>query len=182
MVDRLGVPAGVFNLLLGGGSDVGAALTAHPAIAGITFTGSTDVGLRIAGEAAARNVRLQLEMGGKNAAVVTSYADVEHAAAEISAAAFAVAGQRCTAISRVIVKPEMKEPVERALVDKAQAIRVGHGLDEGTAMGPIVSKDQFDKVHGYVEQGAREGAHILTGGSPLSGGGYDDGHYYPRPS
>jgi aldehyde dehydrogenase (NAD+) len=179
MLDRLGVPAGVFGLLIGGGSDVGAALVAHPAIAGITFTGSTDVGLRIAGDAAARNVRLQLEMGGKNAAVVTSCDDVERAAAEISAAAFAVAGQRCTSISRVIVTPDVREPLERALVEKAEALRVGHGLDEGTIMGPIVSKDQFGKIHGYVEQGVRDGATVLTGGSPLRGEGFDDGYYYP---
>jgi aldehyde dehydrogenase (NAD+) len=172
------VPGGVFGLLIGGGSDVGAAVVSHPGIAGITFTGSTDVGLRIAAEAAARNARLQLEMGGKNAAVVTSCADIEHAAAEISAAAFAVAGQRCTAISRVVVTPDVREPLERALVEKARAIRVGHGLDADTVMGPIVSKDQFDKVHGYVEQGVREGATVLTGGAPLTGGGYDEGYYY----
>jgi alpha-ketoglutaric semialdehyde dehydrogenase len=179
MLHQLGVPAGAFGLLIGGGSDVGAALAAHPAIAGITFTGSTDVGLRLAGDAAARNVRLQLEMGGKNAAVVTSCADVEHAAAEISAAAYAVAGQRCTSISRVIVTPDVREALEQALVRKAEAIRVGHGLDTDTIMGPIVSKDQFVKIHGYVEQGVGEGARVLTGGSPLTGGGYDDGYYYP---
>jgi acyl-CoA reductase-like NAD-dependent aldehyde dehydrogenase len=179
MLHELGVPAGVFSLLIGGGSDVGAALAAHPAIAGITFTGSTDVGLRLAGDAAARNVRLQLEMGGKNAAVVTSCGEVEHAAAEISAAAYAVAGQRCTSISRVIVTPDVREPMERALVEKAEAIRVGHGLSTDTIMGPIVSKDQFDKIHGYVEQGVAEGARVLTGGSPLTGDGYDDGYYYP---
>lgn len=179
MLDQLGLPAGVFSLLIGGGRDVGAAVAAHPDIAGITFTGSTDVGLRLAADAAARNVKLQLEMGGKNPAVVSSYADIEHAAAEISAAAFAVAGQRCTAISRVIVTPDVREPLERALVAQAEAIRVGHGLDEDTKMGPIVSKDQFDSIHGYVEQGVREGARTLTGGSPLTGERYDDGYYYP---
>lgn len=179
MLDHLDVPPGVFSLLIGGGRDVGAALAAHPDIAGITFTGSTDVGLRLAADAAARNVKLQLEMGGKNPAVVSSYADIEHAAAEISAAAFAVAGQRCTAISRVIVTPDVREPLERALVAQAEAIRVGHGLDQNTKMGPIVSKDQFDSIHGYVEQGVREGARILTGGRPLTGEGYDDGYYYP---
>ncbi|MCV2488191.1 aldehyde dehydrogenase family protein [Geodermatophilus sp. YIM 151500] len=178
MLHELGVPAGVFGLLIGGGSDVGAALVGHPAIAGITFTGSTDVGLRIAGDAAARNVRLQLEMGGKNAAVVTRCADVDRAAAEISAAAFAVAGQRCTAISRVVVTPDVREPLERVLVEKAAALRVGHGLATDTVMGPIVSKDQFTKIHGYVEQGVRDGARVLTGGGPLTGGGYDDGYYY----
>jgi aldehyde dehydrogenase (NAD+) len=178
MLDRLGVPAGVFSLLIGGGSDVGAALVSHPAIAGITFTGSTDIGLRIAAEAAARNARLQLEMGGKNAAVVTACTDLEHAAAEISGAAFAVTGQRCTAISRVIVTPDVREELEQALVAKARAIRVGHGLAPDTVMGPIVSKDQFDKIHGYVEQGVREGATVLTGGGPLTGDAFDEGYYY----
>ncbi|WP_162830019.1 aldehyde dehydrogenase family protein [Amycolatopsis palatopharyngis] len=179
MLHELGVPAGVFNLLIGGGADVGAALTAHSAIQGITFTGSTDVGLQIAGNAASRNVKLQLEMGGKNAAVVSSYADIPHAAAEISAAAFAVAGQRCTAISRVIVTPEVREELEQALVERAEALRVGHGSDEGTMMGPIVSKDQFEKVHASVQAGVREGARVLTGGDPLSGDAYSNGYYYP---
>jgi aldehyde dehydrogenase (NAD+) len=179
MLHQLRVPPGVFGLLIGGGGDVGAALTAHPDIVGISFTGSTDVGLRIAHDAAARNLKLQLEMGGKNAAVVSSYADVGHAAAEISAAAFAVAGQRCTAISRVVVTPDVREALELALVREAEAIRVGHGCAEGTGMGPIVSKDQFDKVHGYVEQGVRDGSRLLTGGSRLTGEGYDEGYYYP---
>lgn len=179
MLDKLGVPAGVFSLLIGGGSDIGAALAAHPAIAGITFTGSTEVGLRIAQDAAARNVRLQLEMGGKNPAVVSSYTDVEHAASEIAAAAFAVAGQRCTAISRVIATPEVRGALEDALVEKAEAIRVGHELHPATLMGPIVSRDQHVKIHGYVEQGAEDGAQVLTGGTPLAGPEYDAGYYYP---
>lgn len=179
MLHELGVPAGVFNLLIGGGSDVGAALAAHPAIQGITFTGSSEVGLQIAGDAARRNVKLQLEMGGKNPAVVSSYADIPHAATEISAAAFAVAGQRCTAISRVIVTPDVREELERTLVERAKALRVGHGSEEGTTMGPIVSKNQFEKIHGSVQAGIGEGARVLTGGSPLTEGAYSEGNFYP---
>jgi acyl-CoA reductase-like NAD-dependent aldehyde dehydrogenase len=179
MLHELGVPAGVFNLLIGGGSDVGAALIRHPAVQGVSFTGSTDVGLHIAAQAAARNVKLQLEMGGKNPAVVSSYRDIDHAAAEITAAAFAVSGQRCTAISRVIVTPDVREELERALVERAQGLRVGHGAEEGTIMGPIVSKNQFDGIHGSVQAGVREGARVLTGGSLLTEGSYSEGYYYP---
>jgi alpha-ketoglutaric semialdehyde dehydrogenase len=178
MLDELGLPDGVFNLVLGSGSDVGSALTAHPGIAGLTFTGSTDVGLRLAERTAARNVKLQLEMGGKNAAVVASYADVEHAAAEITTAAYTTSGQRCTAISRVIVIEAQRAALEQALVRRVEALRVGHGMAEDTQMGPLASGDQFETVRHHVEAARRDGARVLTGGRALHGDGVEDGYYY----
>lgn len=177
MLDEVGIPAGVFNLLLGGGADIGAALVAHPEIAGVSFTGSTDVGLGIATSAAGRNAKVQLEMGGKNPAVVASYADPSRAATEIAAAAFAASGQRCTALSRVIVVDSERSQLEQALIERAESLVVGHGMDPSTTMGPLVNKDQYDKVSQYVRVAAENGARVLTGGHPLDQS-EGDGYYY----
>jgi aldehyde dehydrogenase (NAD+) len=177
MLDEVGVPAGVLGLLLGGG-DIGSALVGHPGIAGVSFTGSTDVGLRIATAAAERNAKVQLEMGGKNPAVVASCDDPGGAAAEIAAAAFAVAGQRCTAISRVIVLEDERDALEQALVERAEALVVGHGMEPETTLGPLVSREQFEKVREYVSAAAGDGARILTGGAPPEADG-EEGYYFP---
>ncbi|PWG61527.1 aldehyde dehydrogenase family protein [Spiribacter halobius] len=174
LLERTGLPAGVANLLIGAGRDVGDRLVRHPAIAGITFTGSTDVGIRLGVLAAERNAKVQLEMGGKNGAVVAGYGDVEHAAKEIAAAAFAVSGQRCTAISRVIVPQAERAALEQALVARAEALKVGHGLDSETGMGPLASREQLDKVQHYVALAQQGEGRVLTGGRALEG----DGYYY----
>lgn len=179
LLDEVGVPAGVFNLIIGTGREAGDALVNSPDIAGITFTGSTDVGLGIAKAAAGRNARTQLEMGGKNAAVVSSISDVERAAAEIATAAFTAAGQRCTAVSRVIVTKELRTPLEEALARQAEKFTVGHGLDENTKMGPLVNTSQFEQVHRYVEQAREDGARVLVGGEPLKSDDLGEGNYYP---
>ena len=179
LLDEIGVPPGVFNLLIGTGREVGNALVDSPDIAGITFTGSTDVGLGIAAAAARRNAKTQLEMGGKNAAVVSSATDVEHVASEIATAAFTAAGQRCTAVSRVIVTEDLRGPLEEALVREAQTFTVGYGLDEGTRMGPLVNTDQFDQVRRYVDEAAGDGANVLVGGQPLEDPELGEGNYYP---
>ena len=179
LLDEIGVPAGVFNLLIGTGRDVGDALVNSPDIAGITFTGSTEVGLKIAAAAAKRNARTQLEMGGKNAAVVTAVSDVERAAAEIATAAFTAAGQRCTAVSRVIVTKDLQGPLEEALARQAATFTVGYGMNEKTKMGPLVNTSQFEQVHRYVEQATQEGAKVLIGGKPLEDEQLGEGNYYP---
>jgi acyl-CoA reductase-like NAD-dependent aldehyde dehydrogenase len=174
MLEDAALPAGVANLLVGGGREVGEALVRHRSIAGITFTGSTEVGLRIGAIAAERNARVQLEMGGKNAAVVAQCSHVEQAAREIVVAAFSASGQRCTSISRIIVPESERPALEEALVRHVEDLKVGHGLDEGTEMGPLVSADQLRKVEHYVGL-ARDGqGKILTGGRRTSNGG----HYY----
>jgi acyl-CoA reductase-like NAD-dependent aldehyde dehydrogenase len=171
MLEDAALPAGVANLLVGGGREVGEALVRHRSIAGITFTGSTEVGLRIGTLAAERNARVQLEMGGKNAAVVARCGDVEQAAREIVAAAFTASGQRCTSISRIVVPEPERQALEEALVRHAEALKIGHGLDEGTEMGPLVNADQLRKVEYYVGL-ARDGqGKILTGGRRTSNEG-----------
>ncbi|PRZ11758.1 aldehyde dehydrogenase family protein [Nesterenkonia sandarakina] len=179
LLDEIGVPPGVFNLLIGAGREIGDALVNSPDIAGVTFTGSTDVGLGIATTAARRNARTQLEMGGKNAAVVSSATDVERVATEIATAAFTAAGQRCTAISRVIVTEDLRSRLEEALVRQARTFTVGYGLDEASRMGPLVNTDQFTQVQRYVEQAIDDGAKVLLGGQPLKDPELGEGNYYP---
>lgn len=179
MLDETGLPPGVFNLLIGTGREVGEILIQHPDIAGISFTGSTEVGIHIGTVAAARNAKVQLEMGGKNAAVVASFHDVERAAREIVVAAFTASGQRCTAVSRVIVLEDEREALEQALVREVENLVVGYGMQEETTMGPVVSEDQLNIISRYVEDAKREGeVRILTGGYRLTESSYSDGCYY----
>ncbi|WP_425846821.1 aldehyde dehydrogenase family protein [Agrococcus sp. TSP3-2-1] len=178
ILHELGLPKGVFSLLLGSGRETGSLLVESPDIAGITFTGSTEVGLSIATRAAARNARTQLEMGGKNAAVVAEVEDIDRVATEIIGAAFTASGQRCTSISRVIVVPQVREALEQALAEKAQRYVVGHGLDEGTTMGPVVDRASFERSQRYIAEAQANGARLLTGGAVPDPSG-DSGYFVP---
>jgi aldehyde dehydrogenase (NAD+) len=169
---ELGLPAGAFNLILGSGREVGSLLVDAPGVAGITFTGSTEVGLSIATGAASRNARTQLEMGGKNAAIVAEVRDVDRVAKEIVTSAFTASGQRCTSISRVIVVPEVRRDLEESLVRHASQLVVGHGLDEGTTMGPVVDRAAFERTQAYIGEATAAGAQVLLGGAANPGEGY----------
>ena len=177
LFERAGVPPGVVNLVTGLGSVIGDALTRDPRVSGITFTGSTTVGMHINEVAARRLSRVQLELGGKNPAVVLDCGDLDNAAREIVAAAFLCSGQRCTALSRVIVSEgEADALVERILCHVAR-IKVGDGLEPGTTMGPLVSEGQLTTVDGYVRSGIQSGCKVLTGGAP-SADAEHHGYYY----
>lgn len=178
ILERLGLPSGVFSLILGAGREAGNILVESPEVAGITFTGSTEVGLGIAARAAARNARTQLEMGGKNAAVVTRASDIDRVSAEIVAGAFTASGQRCTSISRVIVMPDVREELEAALVRDAGALTVGHGLEDESRMGPIVERSAFLRTQEYVSEAVSAGARVLVGGEAPDPSG-DAGFYFP---
>jgi aldehyde dehydrogenase (NAD+) len=179
VMDSLQLPPGVFNLILGSGAEIGNELVDNAGIAGITFTGSTEVGLGIATRAASRNARVQLEMGGKNAAVVTAVADVDSVAREIVGSAFTASGQRCTAISRVIVLGEIQDALEQSISEKASALSVGYGLSNGAQMGPVVNAKSLQTTHAYVEHGMALGARLLTGGSPCPDEPDREGYYFP---
>lgn len=181
IMDQLKLPAGAFSLILGSGREAGSAMVESPDIAGITFTGSTEVGLAIAAVAAGRNARTQLEMGGKNAAIVAEVRDIDNVAAEIVTSAFTASGQRCTAISRVIVLPEVREELEAALVRHASTIVVGHGLEPGTVMGPVVDRAARDRALEAVTVARNAGARVLLGedGSARTDG---DGGYFVAPT
>jgi aldehyde dehydrogenase (NAD+) len=178
MLQEAGVPAGVVNLVIGRGAEVGDALVTHPRVGGVTFTGSTEVGLGIYEKVAPGNKKVQLEMGGKNGCVVAGCEDPRDAAAQIVAAAYQASGQRCTAISRVIVLEEQREELEAALVEETKKLKVGRGLDEETTMGPLSSRNQLQRSIHYVDLAQSDGARVLLGGREATGEGFDDGHYY----
>jgi aldehyde dehydrogenase (NAD+) len=170
-----GLPAGVVNCVTGGGGAVGAALVGDPRIKAISFTGSTPVGRSIQ-LAAARNLTpTQLEMGGKNPAIVLPDADLDLAVTEIMKGAFACSGQWCTSTSRVIVLEETAAELTRRLVAAAEAIAVRDGANEDCGMGPVCGSKQKADILEHIAKGRSEGARLLTGGLALAGEDYDHG-------
>ena len=172
-----GLPAGVLGTVTGRASRISGALLGDARLAAVSFTGSTAVGLQLHRDLAGRNVRLQTEMGGKNASVVLADADLELAAETIVAASFGQAGQRCTATSRVIVDRAVVAELLPRLVEGAKRPRLGPGLDPDTNIGPVVSRKHQSEVIEHLERARDEGAEILAGGGApsapeLSGGCY----------
>jgi len=163
-LDDAGLPAGVLGTVTGRTSTISKALLGDRRLAAVTFTGSTAVGNGLRRALGDRNVRLQTEMGGKNASVVLGDADLELAAATVAAAAFGQGGQRCTATSRVIVEHTVAEELTRGLVEHARRTRLGPGLEPDTTMGPLVSVRHRDEVLGHIEHARGDGARVLTGG------------------
>jgi len=159
-----GLPAGVLGTITGRTSTIAGALLGDERLAAVTFTGSTAVGTSLRRTLGDRNVRLQTEMGGKNASVVLADADLELAAATVAAAAFGQAGQRCTATSRVIVDRSVAHEFTELLVAHARHARLGPGLDPETMMGPLVSKPHQEEVLSHIARARSEGAGVLTGG------------------
>lgn len=172
-----GVPSGVVNLVVGSGSKVGNPLVHHPLVKGISFTGSTDLGIQINKVAAGRLAKTQLELGGKNPAVVLDYQDVKVVAKQIVSAAFACSGQRCTSISRVIVVKEKKEELTEAILQETRKIKLGPAWEQDVSMGPLVNKGHLDTVFNYIQIGLEEGARIRHGGEILKGEKYSKGAY-----
>lgn len=172
-----GMPRGVVNMVTGPARTVGSALLDHPAIKAVTFTGSTAVGLGIQARVAGRNIRVQTEMGGKNAMVVLKDADPKLAAELAASAGFGQSGQRCTATSRVIVEKPIRDVFMDQFVNTTKGIKVGPGLDDATTMGPVVDQSQLDTVLTAVDTGKREGAAVVYGGERLQGERYSRGYF-----
>lgn len=172
-----GVPKGVVNLVIGGGQRVGDPLVTHPLVKGISFTGSTALGKEIHVKAASRFAKTQLELGGKNPAIVINYADVQKVAREIVTAAFVCTGQRCTAISRVIVLQEKADDVTIAILAEVNRLKVGPAWDPSANIGPLINESHTKSVLDYVDIGLREGAVLACGGQRLNGPEYGDGNY-----
>ncbi|ARP93368.1 aldehyde dehydrogenase family protein [Bordetella genomosp. 13] len=167
IISRSGIPAGVFNLVMGRGSVIGNALVDHPDVDAISFTGSVGVGRAIAERAAHTMKKVQLEMGGKNPQVVLDDADLD-VAVELSAqSAFYSTGQRCTASSRLIVTEGIHDRFVQALQARMARIKVGDALAQGTDMGPVASKPQLEQNLGYLAIGRDEGANLVAGGDPV---------------
>ncbi len=167
IIARQDIPPGLFNLVTGPGGEVGQRLVESAAVAAISFTGSVPVGRRIAASAIANMPKLQLEMGSKNPFLVMDDADLDLAVAHVSNAAFGGTGQKCTAASRVIVHEKVHDAFLERLVAAAKALRVGHALEEGTQIGPVVSEGQLAQDLDYIRLGREEGAELLCGGERL---------------
>lgn len=174
---KAGFPDGVINFITGSGSIVGQGLIDHPLLNGITFTGSESIGANVAKSAAARGIKFQLEMGGKNPVIVTKDANLEQAVEGVISGAFRSTGQKCTATSRVIVEHSIYDRFKEVLIQKAKEIKVGNGLNGDIWMGPCANEGQFNTVKDYIQIGKKEGATLIFGGQELSGGEYENGFY-----
>ncbi|MDQ2829647.1 MAG: aldehyde dehydrogenase family protein [Chloroflexota bacterium] len=173
-----GYPKGVINLVTGYGEEAGQPLLAHPGVAAISFTGSSDVGRFIAATCGQNLKRVSLELGGKNAIVVMDDADLELVIDGAIWGGFGTAGQRCTASSRLIVEKSVVREVEERLVARAEALKIGDGLRPEVEVGPVVNSDQLRRVDSYTAIGRDEGARLLTGGRVLTEEGLGDGYFY----
>jgi phenylacetaldehyde dehydrogenase len=175
LVQEAGFPDGVFNIVFGAGAVVGVAMANHPDIDKIAFTGSTDVGREVLKASANSNLkRVSLELGGKSPVIVFPDADIASAVTGSSQAIFLNAGQICAAGSRVFAHRKVFDAFVSGVAEKAENLTVGYGLTQGTEMGPLISAPQLTKVAQFVEQGRRDGAKVVTGGSQLG----DDGFYF----
>lgn len=175
--DECGVPPGVLNLVYGGGREVGDTIVKHPAIQAVSFTGSNDVGVALYAAAAARGIKCQCEMGGKNPIVVLGDADLELAVESALQGAFGSTGQRCTATSRAVVEASIANEFVERLHARAGSLVIGNGLDPATNIGPSVDDKQLDTVLEYVGIGKSEGARLVRGGERLADSGRERGYF-----
>jgi acyl-CoA reductase-like NAD-dependent aldehyde dehydrogenase len=177
LLQEAGIPDGVVSILTGYGETAGAAITNHDRVAAVSFTGSTAVGREIVHASAGNLKRVALELGGKSPNVI--FADAEMPAAVPGAAGgiFYNMGQDCAAGSRLFVERPVYEEVVEGLSREADALKLGNGFAEGVDQGPLVSREQFDRVVGYLEAGPAEGARAATGGAAASGDGLEAGYF-----
>lgn len=176
-----GLPAGVFNVVVGDGPTAGAALAGHPGIKRMSFTGSPGVGRKI-GEASGRNlVPCKLELGGKGAAVVFDDVDVDDVAAKLAAAITANTGQVCCTATRWMIHDNIYDSFVRKVSNVLRQVKIGPGMDRETQMGPLVSERQRERVLGYIERGRAEGATVVLEGGRAAPEGAGKG-FYVKPS
>lgn len=167
ILHRAGLPKGVLNLVMGRGSVVGQAMLDSPDLAGITFTGSTGTGQRVAASSLPFNRKFQLEMGGKNPFVVLDDADLGVAVEAAANSGFYSTGQRCTASSRIIVTEGIHDKFVSALSERLAKINVGNAMSKDTHVGPVVDEKQLKQDCDYIEIGKKEGAKLAFGGEVL---------------
>ncbi|HTC53828.1 MAG TPA: aldehyde dehydrogenase family protein [Steroidobacteraceae bacterium] len=172
LITEAGFPPGVVNILTGNGETTGAALVAHPGVDKVAFTGSTPVGKSINKSATDTLKRVSLELGGKSPVIVLPDANLEAVVGGAANAIFFNAGQVCAAGSRLYAHSKVFDQVVEGVSQAAARIRLGPGLDPNTEMGPLVSKEQQERVLGYIDSGRQGGAKIMTGGEAPQGQGY----------
>ncbi|WP_282025719.1 aldehyde dehydrogenase family protein [Limimaricola cinnabarinus] len=175
IISRQDIPEGLFNLVMGAGREIGQKLVESPELDAISFTGSVPVGRGIARAAVENFTKIQMEMGSKNALAVMDDADLDLAVSLALGGAFGGSGQKCTASSRLVVHEAVHDAFVEKLVAGAKAMKVGHALEEGTQIGPVVSEEQLKANLDYIELGKSEGATLACGGERLSLA--TEGHY-----
>mgnify|MGYP001974985101 FL=1 len=180
IIDELGFPAGVFNLVSGVGPVVGEAIAAHPDVDMVSFTGSTRAGTRVAEVAAANVTRVHQEVGGKSANIVLDDADFAAAIPSAVGACYLNSGQTCSALTRLLVPADRMDEAAELAAQAAAGFTVGPADDEGSRLGPLVSQTQWDRVQGYIQAGIDEGATLVTGGTGKPEG--LDAGYYVKPT
>lgn len=167
IIVRQDIPKGLFNLVTGAGREVGQRLVESSGVDAISFTGSVPVGRGIAASAVTNMTKVQMEMGSKNPMLIMDDADLDLAVAHAAGSAFGGTGQKCTAASRLIVHEAIHDAFVEKLVAAAQALKVGHALEDGTQIGPVVSESQLSQNLDYVGIGKSQGAELLCGGERL---------------
>ena len=174
LMHKAGFPAGVVNMVVGTGAEIGKALVEHPSVAGISFTGSLATGRAVAVSAVGRGARIQTELGSKNALIVEDSADLDTAVACAVDGAFYQTGQRCTASSRIVTTPGIHERFMEAFIRRTEALVVGPALNADVDLGPATSAAQLEKTLEYLKIGQKEGATLVCGGerSPQQTEGY----------
>jgi phenylacetaldehyde dehydrogenase len=172
LIQEVGFPPGVVNIVTGFGETAGAALAAHPDVDKVAFTGSTEVGKLIVQAAAGNLKKVSLELGGKSPAIVFPDADMDVAIRGTASAIFFNMGQCCTAGSRLFAHKRVFDKLMEGVAAEAGKIRIGPGLDPETQMGPLVSEEQFTRVTGFLDSGRKEGVRFVTGGERVGNAGY----------
>ncbi len=175
--EEAGLPAGVVNLLTGGGAQVGEPLIDHEDVRVVSFTGSTATGRSVAEKCARSFKKHHLEMGGKNVIIVMDDADLHLAIDGAVWGGFGTTGQRCTASSRLVVHKKLYQQFITGLVERVKELRIGNGLDEKIQMGPVINQKQKTSILKWIEIGRNEGARLLHGGSPLESGSFENGFF-----
>jgi len=181
VIESVGLPKGVFNLVTGTGAQAGEALVKHPGVDMISFTGSTRAGKRISELASQSVKRVALELGGKSASVILDDADIAAAVKGTVNGCYLNSGQTCTALTRMLVPESKYEEAAKAATEVAKSFSVGDPLSESTRLGPLTSAAQLERVRGYIKKGVQEGAELLVGGAEPPEGA-PAGGYYVRPT
>ena len=177
VIDEVGLPAGVVNLVHGEGAGAGAPLVSHSDVDLVSFTGGTSTGEKVAASAAPAFKKLSLELGGKNASIVFADCDMDSTVAGVVRAGFLNQGQVCLCGSRVLVENSAYAEFRDRFVDAVEAMRIGDPSEESTDLGALISEEHLAKVQGYVELAKQEGGVLLTGGTPCLPSGFEGGNW-----
>ena len=180
ILDGIGLPDGVFNLVSGHGREIGETMSSHPDVDMVSFTGSTNAGIRVSELAAPTVKRVTLELGGKSANIILDDADIKRAASSSIYSCFGNSGQECSALTRLLVPEEHRDEVVDVISSKIGRYSVGDPMDESSLCGPLVSRSQQESVSSYIASGIKEGATLIAGGEGMPDG-LDRG-FYVRPT